>query len=433
MIPIGLFVIFGVIGGVLGVIMASLLNFAGSLGGVVVGAGLLSTAAGLVGIMIAVWLRKKPGAKNPELIAAETRLEDAKKELDSVKERVNAILVTSGGKVTVDFLLERWESLQAHRRDLERLSRERGVLEDRKILKTREDPQLTNILDAASPEVLKERLIDYEALAAELKTKQDTLDNLSQEQNDDTQGSGDLSRQMRELLLQMSAIQEQYPTFQSFRDDPTAGVERLENLKRELSQLEGQHDELNGQVRQAELALAGFRSSSSVSPVWVEEQVELKKEELSRCQLQRDALALAIQTLDESIEEYEEEYLSRISLKTGEYFSLFTQNRYSGVDIETGETITVQTRDGEVFVVESLSTGAKDQLYLALRLAISDLLSAETQIPLILDDSFVNFDKNRLNIALEAISEISRVRQVVLLTHDEAYVDWADKVITFDE
>ena len=431
LIPTGLFVIAGVIGGILGAVVASSLNFA-ALGGVLAGAGLLGTAAGLVGIMIAMWLRKKPGAKAPELIAAETRLEDTKKELLAVKESVNAVLESSGDRVTVDVLLERWENLQTLRSALERQSREREVLEDRSILKTRENAILKNILEDAPSHVLKERLMDYEALAAEHKTNQETLDNLSQGSNDDTPGSGDLARQLRELLRQLSAIEDHYPTFQAFRDDPAAGVDRLENSKRELSQLASRLDDLNDQVHAAEIAIAGFRRSSNVSPAWIEEQVDLKKEELSRCQLQRDALSIAIQTLDDSIKEYEEEYLSRISSKTGEYFGLFTRDRYSGVEIETGETIKVQAREGEIFDEDSLSTGARDQLYLALRLAIADLLSDETQLPLILDDSFVNFDKNRLTAALEAISKISAVRQVVLLTHDAAYVDWADRVITFD-
>jgi energy-coupling factor transporter ATP-binding protein EcfA2 len=429
LIPVVLFVIAGGLGGVLGAMLFPSLGLISVLAGAV----LFGVAAGLVGAMIVIWLRKRPGSKEPELIAAETRLEDTKNKLDAVRGRLNTVLESAGDGVTLEVLMERWESLQAHREEMENLSSERAVLEGLNILKTRDKPQLKNIFKEASSEVLKERLNAFETMTAELKVKQDTLDNLSQQENNTPHVNGDLSRQMRELLLQMSALEEHYPTFQAFRDDPSSGVERLENMNHDLSLLEDEIIILSGQVHQAEIALASFHSSSNMSLAWVEEQIDLKKEELSRCQFQRDALNLAIQTLDESIEEYQEEYLLRITLRTGEYFNLFTQGRYSGVEIGAGEAITVQARDGEIFEVALLSAGAKDQLYLAMRLAIADLLSAETQLPLILDDSFVNFDKNRLSAALEAISKISAVRQVVLLTHDAAYVDWADRVITFDE
>jgi uncharacterized protein YhaN len=428
LIPVVLVVIAGGLGGVLGTMLFPSLGFIS----VFAGAVLFGVSAGLVGAVIVIWLRKRPGSKEPELIAAETRLEDTKNKFDTVRGRLNTVLESAGEGVTIEVLMERWESLQTHREEMESLSSERAVLEDLNILKVRDKPQLKHIFNEASSEVLKERLNDFETMTAELKAKQDTFDNLAQEQNNDTHANGDLSRQMRELLLQMDALEEHYPTFQAYRDDPSSGVERLENMNHDLSLLEGEITKLSGQVHQAEIALASFHSSSNMSLAWVEEQIDLKKEELIRCQLQRDALNLTIQTLDESIEEYQEEYLLRISLKTGEYFNLFTQGRYTGVEIGTGEAITVQIQDDEEFEVDSLSTGAKDQLYLAMRLAIADLLSAETQLPLILDDSFVNFDINRLSAALEAISKISRERQVILLTHDAAYVDWADRVITFD-
>ena len=64
-----------------------------------------------------------------------------------------------------------------------------------------------------------------------------------------------------------------------------------------------------------------------------------------------------------------------------------------------------------------MSQGAADQLYLALRLAISDLvLPADKQVPLILDDAFTNFDDERCAAALDFLSAEAARRQILLFT-----------------
>ena len=67
-----------------------------------------------------------------------------------------------------------------------------------------------------------------------------------------------------------------------------------------------------------------------------------------------------------------------------------------------------------------LSQGAADQLYLAVRLAICQLvLPPEKHIPLILDDVFASFDDQRLAAALEWLFQESQNRQILLFTcHD---------------
>ena len=64
-----------------------------------------------------------------------------------------------------------------------------------------------------------------------------------------------------------------------------------------------------------------------------------------------------------------------------------------------------------------LSQGAFDQLYLAVRLAICDMvLPADRHVPYVLDDALVSFDDERCRAALELLCRIARDRQVLLLT-----------------
>ena len=206
----------------------------------------------------------------------------------------------------------------------------------------------------------------------------------------------------------------------------------MEKGKRELERLDDRSSDLSNQVRQAELDLVGYHSPTSDNPDVIEEQLEQKREELERCVLHKDALAIAIETLDKAIMDYEEKHLLRLSSKTSQYFKLFTKDHYSEISIDADQ-IRVSDNQGLTFDVINLSSGAKDQLFLALRIAITDLLSTDMPVPIIMDDSFVNFDPVRLTAALEFMSQMGLERQVILLSHDENYKMWADKVIMLDD
>ena len=60
------------------------------------------------------------------------------------------------------------------------------------------------------------------------------------------------------------------------------------------------------------------------------------------------------------------------------------------------------------------SDGTMDQLYLALRLAVSEELTPDA--PLILDDALVRFDDTRMKSALEILRTAAERKQVILFT-----------------
>ena len=65
----------------------------------------------------------------------------------------------------------------------------------------------------------------------------------------------------------------------------------------------------------------------------------------------------------------------------------------------------------------TLSQGTADQLYLAVRLAVCELvLPAEEPCPLVLDDALANFDDSRCAAALQFLKEAAGNRQILLFT-----------------
>ena len=67
--------------------------------------------------------------------------------------------------------------------------------------------------------------------------------------------------------------------------------------------------------------------------------------------------------------------------------------------------------------MQLLSTGTADQLYLAVRLAICEMiLPPEQNPPLILDDALLTFDDMRLGKTLEYLTRLGEKRQILLFT-----------------
>ena len=64
-----------------------------------------------------------------------------------------------------------------------------------------------------------------------------------------------------------------------------------------------------------------------------------------------------------------------------------------------------------------LSAGAADQLYLAVRLAVCDLvLPPENAVPIVLDDALSSFDDQRCAAALDYLRKEAEKRQILLFT-----------------
>jgi uncharacterized protein YhaN len=98
--------------------------------------------------------------------------------------------------------------------------------------------------------------------------------------------------------------------------------------------------------------------------------------------------------------------------------SRLTNGRYTKVRLDSDFHPTLATADRDNVPLESLSRGARDAFYLALRAALARELAAREPLPLLLDDPIAHFDEERRGLLLNVLEELATEIQVVLLTHD---------------
>ena len=227
-------------------------------------------------------------------------------------------------------------------------------------------------------------------------------------------------QQAREAALYRDALQK------PDRPAATAAVSSVPALSKEdvdtelvrvqarLAAERSRFDTLTGHIRSLD------RSSD------LQDQLAQKREQLSSLQTEYDAIALAMDALTRANTTLQNRFSPALGARAAEIFSAITAGRYGKVLLSRDFSLSAEMAGDPVGrSIRLLSQGAADQLYLAVRLAICDMvLPAEKRVPLILDDALVSFDDDRLRAALDYLLAESEKRQILLFTCQKREMDY---------
>jgi uncharacterized protein YhaN len=129
-------------------------------------------------------------------------------------------------------------------------------------------------------------------------------------------------------------------------------------------------------------------------------------------------LALSRYFLEQGRRRFEADSQPLVLKEASRYFAELTEGRYIRVMAPLeDENLLVINRQNQHVPVERLSRGAVEQLYLALRLALIQAYHQKgVNLPLVLDDTLVNFDHRRARQAVRLLQEMSASHQLLLFT-----------------
>lgn len=153
----------------------------------------------------------------------------------------------------------------------------------------------------------------------------------------------------------------------------------------------------------------------------IEEEIDFYEEKISTFKNKIKIAEIAADKITKISDSIKGDFMPLLRKSISDNFAYLTGGKYNSVDIDEDMNITVMSDEekNRKIELESLSGGTLDQLYLSLRIALSNILSGNQNIPLILDDSFVQYDSKRLRKSLEMLSRESERRQVILFTCQE--------------
>lgn len=113
---------------------------------------------------------------------------------------------------------------------------------------------------------------------------------------------------------------------------------------------------------------------------------------------------------------FEKENISGTLTTASSYLHRISSGRYHKIWAPLGEDfLCVDDEYGRTFRVEQLSGGTREQLFLALRFAlVREFAKRGIELPVVMDDVFVNFDEERTDAATDCLIEIASEGQQVL-------------------
>ncbi len=127
------------------------------------------------------------------------------------------------------------------------------------------------------------------------------------------------------------------------------------------------------------------------------------------------ALAIAQQALAEASQELQRRFAPKITCRAEELMQELTGGRYDRLTLAEDLTLRAGAQgEDTLHDAQWRSEGTMDQLYLALRLAVAEVLTPDA--PLVLDDALARFDDGRRKAAMEILERIAREKQVIFFT-----------------
>ena len=186
--------------------------------------------------------------------------------------------------------------------------------------------------------------------------------------------------------------------------------------------------DLTRQTAQDRQKLAQLRGRMENLPD--EEQLQrrmtMARRRLAELERTNIAIGYAQNALESALQELQRRFAPDITRRAGHYLNRLTGGAYDRITI--GEDMSVlAARDSESTLRSAAwrSEGTGDQIYLALRLAVWEVLSPDS--PLILDDALVRFDQRRMERTMELLEELSEKRQILLFSCQDREKLWLEQ------
>lgn len=186
----------------------------------------------------------------------------------------------------------------------------------------------------------------------------------------------------------------------------------LTSVSMEFVEAEKKEKMLTEQVQRVEWKLEQMRERAALYESGLE-SCRQRVEENRRIYNQICALTLAEQTLREVTGSMQKNVSEQMQKRMSELLAEITSGRYSRVFVQGKEEIFLYEQ-GRRIALHQLSRGTIEQVYLALRLAAADCVMGYEALPLLLDETFVYYDDERLGNTLASLAAQSR--QILLFT-----------------
>ena len=404
-------------------------------------AGLYALAAlgllvGFMGLMRAA--RANVGSAQATADAAGARATESETAVRTVTGQLQDLLQMNAA-ATVEELRVTWEAARTADAEAER---ERGAIaglaESAKSQAQGAAQEAADLRAQAQAKLTEAGFRDPDEMQKAVKARADIEAELEREQASLTgtlQGGAlpELETQLRDRLLETAKHEASLDT----PDMAAAKVtpEQFQDLENRIAALRRKHAELAEAQQEARITL-GIATMDAEDVGQLEGTLTDTQADLERLKERRDVYSLTREVLDAARQETMARASDLVAPLASDYIIEMTGGRYRKIWLEdttfTPHVAIPEQGEDSRCEIGQLSCATIEQIYLAIRLALTQLLFEQEPLPILLDDPFVNFDAVRREAAIKLIKEISKDHQVLLFTCSNDYDEYADHVVPLD-
>ena len=204
-----------------------------------------------------------------------------------------------------------------------------------------------------------------------------------------------LDQKLQRVCQQKSTLEEQ---LQKLKD-------QKKSLQLQAARQEGSGDQLQSQIQEKEVELENL----------TEQVAELQQETLEEqhAREDRDALELAAETMFRLAARMSKTLEHTLDKEMSEILAQITGNVHEQLQVTDGQGI-VLAEQLQKRTPEAYSQGTMQQAYFSYRMAAGHMLMKEEPLPFLLDETFANYDEERLRQTLRWLAE--QENQIFLFT-----------------
>ena len=271
-------------------------------------------------------------------------------------------------------------------------------------------------------EELRKLAESYLPALDELEKQRDLL---QQNQQAAADSEGRLRMALVQLLTQVRRWEAGVQSVSDIRRFVQQAAQDRDRLSEEIRQIQEQllqtqpadADDSSARLRQQLTQVQG-RMAAVGRPDDLERQIRQKQAQREQLQGEYDALTLALDALHSANTTLQNRFSPELGRRAAEIFFQMTGSGWSSIQLDREFHLSAgQGDDPARRSVQLLSAGTADQLYLATRLAVCEMvLPPEQNAPLILDDALITFDDERLHKTLDYLARLGERRQILLFT-----------------
>ncbi len=184
----------------------------------------------------------------------------------------------------------------------------------------------------------------------------------------------------------------------------------VEKIQKELNKINIKLHELDFDKENVEVKVDNLME--------IEEKIVNNNEKIVNLRKLEKSMNLAKELLGKAYEKMKNTVTPKFTENLSKNINEITNGKYTNVMVRDDNGLVVELDSGNYVEANRLSVGTIDQLYLSLRLSMTEDLSKE-KMPIILDEAFAYYDTQRLENILKYLANSYPDRQIILFTCTE--------------